>query len=410
MACGESDAPGIRSLPFRPRSNGGPPQAIRPRPAVPFETELRDPALASPGLRRPLIRTLRIGFVPLTDAAPLLVAEQLGLFDHVGLRVSLSAETAWAPLRDKLVFGALDAAQLLGPMPIALAAGLDGIGAGLAVTAGLGVNGNTLTLSRALALDLGRLAYPLAATRFAEVVRRRRRAVGRPLTIAVVFPYSSHNYLLRHWLASAGLDPDRDLRLVVVPPPLMPDRLRDGQIDGFCAGEPWGSAAAAEGAGRIVLGSGDIWPNHPEKVFAVTAAAQEAAPDDVIACTAALIAAARWLDDPANHAEAVEILRRRAFADLSTETLRAAFDGLAGSEVQAAPLRFLPASFPRREQAAWWLRQMRRWGHLPAGVSDAAALAPWRPDLWRAAAARLREAEPPAPPPPPADALTETQP
>jgi ABC-type nitrate/sulfonate/bicarbonate transport system substrate-binding protein len=382
----------------------------RPRSALLSEIALPDSPLAAPALSRARTRTLRIGFVPLTDAAPLLVAEALGLFDHVGLRVNLSAETAWAPLRDKLAFGALDAAQLLGPMPIALAAGLDGVQAPLAVTAGLGVNGNTLTLSRALLHDLGRIGYPLSAAAFAQGVRRRRRGASRPLTIAVVFPYSSHNYLLRHWLASAGLDPDRDLRLVVVPPPLMPDRLRDGQIDGFCAGEPWGSAAAAEGAGAIVLGSGDIWPNHPEKVFAVTAEGATAAPDDVTACTAALIAAARWLDDPANHTEAVEILRRRAFADLSAETLRAAFDGLAGNEVQAAPLRFLPATFPRRDEAAWWLRQMRRWGHVPAGVSDATALAPWRADLWRAAALRLRVAEPPAPPPPPADVLRETQP
>ena len=376
---------------------------------MPSETTLPDAPLAGPASLRPRTRTLRIGFVPLTDAAPLLVAEALGLFDHVGLRVSLSAESAWAPLRDKLAFGALDAAQLLGPMPIALAAGLDGVRAAVAVTAGLGVNGNTLTLSRSLLLDLHRAPFPLPAAAFAQALRRRRGA-ARPLTIAVVFPYSSHNYLLRHWLASGGIDPDRDLRLVVVPPPLMPERLREGRIDGFCAGEPWGSAAAAEGAGRIVLGSGDIWPNHPEKVFAVTAATLAAAPDDVTTCTAALIAAARWLDDPTNHAEAVEILRRRAFVDLSAETLRAAFDGLAGGEPQAAPLRFLPATFPRREQAAWWLRQMRRWGHLPAGVSDTAALAPWRADLWRAAALRLREAEPPAPPPPPAEDLTESQP
>lgn len=361
---------------------------------------------AAPALfRRTALRTLRIGFVPLTDCAPLLVAEELGLFDGVGLRVALSAETAWAALRDKLAFGALDAAHMLGPMPIALAAGLDGVRAPVTVAAGLGANGNTITLSRAL---LGRATPPLSPAGFAEALRRRRGGAGRPLTLAVVFPYSSHNYLLRHWLAAGGLDPDRDLRLVVVPPPLMPERLREGAIDGFCAGEPWGSAAVAEGAGGIALSSGDIWPNHPEKVLAFAAAAAEADPESAIACTAAVIAAARWLDDPANHAEAVEILRRRAFPALGAEVIRAAFDGTADGEPQAAPLRFQPATFPRRAEAAWWLRQMQRWGHIPAAVSDAAALAPWRTELWRAAAARLREAEPPAPPAPPLDTLTES--
>ena len=164
-----------------------------------------------------------------------------------------------------------------------------------------------------------------------------------------------------------------------------------------------GADGGPDGAGDAAKGDGGTPP-------AAAAEAATAAPDDVTACTAALIAAARWLDDPANHTEAVEILRRRAFADLSAETLRAAFDGLAGNEVQAAPLRFLPATFPRRDEAAWWLRQMRRWGHVPAGISAATALAPWRADLWRAAALRLRVAEPPAPPPPPADVLRETQP
>jgi ABC-type nitrate/sulfonate/bicarbonate transport system substrate-binding protein len=376
--------------------------------AADLSAPARRPAPARPSILRPALRTLRLGFMPLTDAAPLLVAQELGLFDGVGLRVSLSAEAAWAALRDKLAFGALDGAHLLGPMPIALAAGLDGMEAQATVAAGLGANGNTVTLSQALVREIGRFAPPLSARAFAAALRRRAAAGRPPVSLAVVFPYSSHNYLLRHWLASSGLDPDRDLRLTVVPPPLVAQRLQEGAIDGFCAGEPWGSQATALGAGTIALSSGDIWPNHPEKVLCFSAGTALRDPESAIACTAAVIAAARWLDAPENTVEAVEILRRRAFPGLGAPVVAAAFEGMAAGLPQAAPLRFRTATLPRRDQAAWWLRQMRRWGHLPASVPDATALASWRTDLWQAAAKRLRETEPPAPPPPPDDDLPET--
>ena len=372
-------------------------------PEAPSPMAPPDAPLARPALRRPALRTIRLGYVPLTDAAPLLVAEELGLFDSVGLRVALSAESAWAGVRDKLAFGALDAAQLLGPMPIALAAGLDGVKAQVTVAAGLGANGNTLTLSRPLAEAVGRFSAPLSAAAFAALVRRRAAAGRPPVTLAVVFAYSSHNYLLRWWLASGGLDPDRDLRLVVVPPPLCAQRLQDGSIDGFCAGEPWGSHAAALGAGSIVLSSGDIWPNHPEKVLAFAAGYALRDPESATACTAAIIAAARWLDEPENTAEAVHILQRRLFPQLGRADIAAAFQGMAQGLPQAAPLRFRTATLARRDQAAWWLRQMRRWGHIPPQVADATALSPWRQEIWRAAATRLREVEPPAPAPPPID-------
>ena len=176
-------------------------------------------------------------------------------------------------------------------MPIALAAGLGGVKARVTVGAGLGANGNTITLSNSLVQDLHRFARPLSAAAFAAVVRRRAEHGRPPLTLAVVFPFSSHNYLLRHWLASGGLDPDRDLRLTVVPPPIVAQSLLEGAIDGFCAGEPWGSHAAAIGAGRVALATGDIWPDHPEKVLAF----REGLPREAaVALTATGIAAARW--------------------------------------------------------------------------------------------------------------------
>ncbi len=361
------------------------------------------PARSATRRAGPGLRTLRLGFVPLTDAAPLLVAEALGLFDSVGLRVAISAEPGWAALRDKLAFGALDAAHLLGPMPIALAAGLDGVKAQVTVAAGLAVNGNTITVSQALADEIGPFRHPLSATAFAAAIRRRQGRGAPEVKMAVVFPYSSHNYLLRYWLAKGGLDPDRDLRLLVVPPPLVAGMLKDGVIDGFCAGEPWGTHAAMLGAGRIALATGDIWPNHPEKLLAIRTDYVEREPEPAAAATAAVIAAARWLDDPDNHPEAVKILRKRAFPGLSVESIAAAFAGRAMDTELRNPLRFRGATLPRREQAAWWLRQMRHWGHVPPYVTDADALAPWQDALWRAAANRLREAEPFAAPPIPDD-------
>ena len=316
--------------------------------------------------RRHPARLTRLGFVPLLDAAPLMVAEALGLFEAVGLNVAISVEPSWATLRDRLAAGALDGAHLLGPMPIALAAGLGGVQARLTIGCGLGRNGNTITLRPELAAR----------------VAARGAAALRGATLAVVFAFSSHNYLLRHWLAAAGLDPDRDLRLLVVPPPQMPAQLAAGHIDGFCAGEPWGSHAVALGAGRIALTTGDIWPDHPEKVLAFNAAWAHENRETAIAITAAVMAASRWLDDAQNAAEAARITRTRAFAHLPLETIATAL---------RQPFSFRAAAMPYAAEAGWWMGQMRRWGHLPEGAAAATLLDAWNTSLCRAAAARIGE-------------------
>ena len=352
--------------------------------------------------RRAPSRTLRIGFVPLTDAAPLLVAEALGFFDHLGLRVKLSAEPGWATLRDRLAFGELDAAHILGPMPIALAAGLGGVRADLVVAAGLGANGNTMTLSADLAEDIVGFAMPLQAQAFAQTIHARALKGLPKVTLAVVHPYSSHHYLLRHWLAEVGVDPDRDIRLTVVPPPLVAQHLAVGAIDGFCAGEPWGSHAAALGAGRIALSSGNIWPDHPEKLLVFRTDALTSHRENATAITAAVITATRWLEVPENRPEAIRILATRAFPTLARQTIAAALEGQAAGIALEHPLHFRDASLPRYHEAAWWARAMRRWGHLPRSVPDSTALAPWADDsLWRSAAERVGEPEPLASNPPP---------
>lgn len=352
---------------------------------------------------------LRIGYVPLTDAAPLIVADALGFFDAAGVRVALSPERSWATLRDKLAFGVLDGAHLLGPMVVALALGAGGLRRRLDVALRLGRNGNCLVLSHALAGAVGAFAPPLSAHAFAAALHARAEEGMPPPTLGVVFPHSSHNYLLREWLAAGGLDPDHDTRLVVVPPPQMARALSEGAIEGFCAGEPWGSHAVALGAGRHALSSGDIWPDHPEKVLAFAEGLAARLPEPVVAATAAVIEAQRWLSDPANRPAAVALLAERVFPQIAPATIAAGLAGVVaaapgGAAVPlAAPLGFDPDHPPCRAAAERWSAAMRRWGHLPEGAATDAAIAPWQPDLWHRAAARLARPIPSIAPQEPAE-------
>ncbi len=339
--------------------------------------------------------SLRIGFVTLTDAAPVIVADALGFFASRGVRVGLSPERSWAGLRDKLAFGALDGAHLLAPMAVALAAGAGGLRRRLDVTLRMSRNGNTFVLSHALANAVQGYATPLSARAFAAALQARAEDGMPPPTLGVVFPHSSHNYLVREWLASGGIDPDQDCRMVVVPPPQMARALAEGAIEGFCAGEPWGSHAVAVGAGRFAFTTGDIWPDHPEKVLAFAEGLAEREPDAVIVATAAVIEAQRWLTDPANLRDAVALLAERVFPTLATSTIAAVLAGQiaappGGVRVNLAfPTLFDPGTPPSSEWAARWFAAMRRWGHLPDTASEADARAPWRPDLWHRAAALL---------------------
>ncbi len=352
--------------------------------------------------------TLRLGYVPLTDAAPLLIAQEKGFFRRQGLAVSLTPAASWASLRDRIAFGLLDGAQMLSPMPIAATLGLGGVQTDLVVGATLGRNGNTITFGDALAGAVAAAAeadagVPAKAARMGRAlagVLAARRAAGLPVPVlAIVFPFSSHNYLTRHWLAEAGIDPERDVRLVVVPPPQVADALAAGAIDGFCAGEPWGSRAVDLRVGRILLATGDIWANHPEKVLALTAAAARDT-DRAAAVIAAVIAAGAWLDQPENRAEAAHILAR-ALPSVPEEVVGLALNGLLQAAPDSAPVaapRLIfsrnGASYPFPAHGAWWLSQMRRWEHVPEGTDETIIDRIWRPELWRRGAALIGEPVP----------------
>ncbi|MDZ7754193.1 MAG: nitrate ABC transporter ATP-binding protein [Gammaproteobacteria bacterium] len=352
------------------------------------------------GVRRLERPELRLGFVPLTDCAPLVVAKEKGFFLEQGLNVELSRENSWANIRDKVAVGLLDGAQMLAAMPLASNLGLAGSTPTVAAMS-LDLNGNGITVSSSLykrmaATGEPALDTPLGSGRaLRRVIDARREAGEGPLTFAMVFPYSSHNYLLRYWLAAAGIDPDRDLEIIVVPPPQMVSHLEAGLISGFSVGEPWNTMAVCNGLGRILATSHDIWNNHPEKVFGVSSAWAAANPNTLRAVVTALARACAWIDETENRPEVCQLLAKGRYVNAPREVLENSLLGtfrFAHDEAPVARPDFNvfsrhAATFPWRSHAVWFLTQMVRWGQVdrPVDLHRVAAMA-YRPEFYRLAA------------------------
>jgi NitT/TauT family transport system ATP-binding protein/nitrate/nitrite transport system substrate-binding protein len=323
---------------------------------------------------------LRLGFIALNDAAAMIVAHARGYFTAEGLEVSLSREVSWATMRDKIKVGALDGAHMLAPTALAITLGASG-GEPTPVLApfALNLNGPAITLSSRLAAVVGPGA---SADGLARLIARRRAEGASPLTLAVVFPFSAHNYLLRDWLARAGVDPDQDVRLTVAPPSRMTELLVGGVVEGFCVTEPWDTAAVAAGAGHIAVRGSQFWPRTPDKVFTVTEAWAGANPEALQALLRALLGAAAWADAAENRPVLAELLAETGYVGADRAVIEAS---LADMVFHADG-----ASAPAPVHAAWLATQMMRWGHIPADV-DIAALAArvYRPDLHAQAAAAL---------------------
>jgi nitrate/nitrite transport system substrate-binding protein len=336
---------------------------------------------------------LKVGFIPIIDCAPVVLAEELGAFERQGLEVEIRREVSWANVRDKLALGVLDASHILAPLPLAVTLGLSSVSVPLVSVMTLQANGNALTLSQSLWREMDETApdlvagghATLVAKALAAVVRKRASAGAAPVVLASVFPYSAQNYMVRLWLASAGLDPDRDVRLVVVPPPHTVAHLSGGLIDGYCVGEPWNQRAAVLGIGRIVLTGPDIWKGMPEKVLGTTEAWAEMNPLTLRALIKALLEACQWLDEPANRADAARVLSSPRYLNTPAEVIARTLD--------------LPdfhlfhrnhANFPWRSHADWFLQQMVRWGQCAPSIDiEAIANRVYRTDIFRAAAAEM---------------------
>ena len=341
-----------------------------------------------------------VGFVPLLDCALLVAAHEKGFAAQQGLRLRLVREVSWANVRDRVTVGHFDAAQMLGPMVLASALGLmPGEEPCVAVTA-LGVGGNAVTLSTLLWQQM--LAHGAAAGARPEVQARALAAVvaaqslagAPPLTLAMVFPFSSHNYQLRDFLALGGIDAERDVRLVVAPPPLLVEAIRTGQVDGFCVGEPWGSLAVNAGLGAIVALGSEIWPRPPEKVLGMRAAWLERHPDVVAALVRAIAVAGDWAGAPANRKELARLLAQPRYVGAPAPLLESALHCELVMEPGGEPVRrdgfFIldrDSTRPRAGDAVMLLERMQRCGQLPADAALAEAAGSFRADVHAAALA-----------------------
>src|SRR5579863_6100714 len=287
---------------------------------------------------------LHIGFIPLIDAAALIVAVDKGFAAAEGLDVTLVREVSWSNVRDKLNIGLFDAAHLLAPVAIASSLGLGHIKVPIAAPFNLSLNGNAITVSSALhtaimaELDGDRFDPMASALALSRVVATRRKRGAEPLTFGMTFPFSTHNYQLRLWMAAGGINPDEDVRLVVLPPPYMVDSLASRQVDGFCVGAPWNSLAVELGIGRIVHFGSDIIARAPEKVLAVRASWAENRPDVLGRLLRAISRAADFINDPANLDEVAGLLAAPNRLGVVSELVRATIEGKLRSNL-AGPRR-----------------------------------------------------------------------
>jgi two-component system, oxyanion-binding sensor len=335
---------------------------------------------------------LRIGFIPLVDCAPLAVADAFGMFAAEGLKVTLIREVSWANIRDKVQAQLLDAAHMLGPMLLAASLGVGGERTPMVAPMALNRNGSAITVSNALATEMRRAdpermtTRPCTARPLARVVEQRLATGAPPPVLAAVFPYSMHAYELRYWLAEAGIDPDRDVRLLFIPPSRMAARLRSGEIDGFCVGAPWNAVAEAAGSGEILIRAREFWPSGPDKVLGMTSTFAEREPDVVQALLRTLLRAAAWVDRPENRDDVAELLAAPSYVGEPAMLLRRSLV----DSPDALVFHRGAANFPWVSHAAWFLAQMRRWGQLGADVDiPTAAAGVYRPDLCRLAAERV---------------------
>ncbi len=291
--------------------------------------------------------TVRIGFLPLVDAALLVAAREEGFAEQEGLTLELVREVSWANLRDRLSVGMLDAAQMLAPAAIATTLGLGHSRASMAAPLLLNMNGNSITLSSALFEEMSAAADgPLAdvgaaVAAFAEVVKRRMRKGAEPPVLASVFPFSMHMLLIGEFLRRGGLKAGEDVPLVVLPPSFMAASLAAGQIDGFCAGEPWNALAVEAGSGAVVALGVDLIADAPEKLLVLRAAEVDRCQETAIALTRAVLAAARWAEDPMARRRLAERLSRTHYLDAPATMIEAILAG--GIEVGAGrPARVAP--------------------------------------------------------------------
>ena len=334
---------------------------------------------------------LSIAFLPLTDSAVLIAARERGFAAEQGIDLQLVRSTSWATSRDRLVYGQVQAAHMLAPLAVAVTLGLSQSPVRLAAPFKLNLNGNALVMASAFTAALepniaARVADPLATAHdFAAAIGLYHR---KPV-IGVVHRFSSHALSLRYWLAVAGVDPDRDVSLRVLPPSLMVEAMRAREIDGFIAGAPWPTVALESGVAEPVALGARIWQRGVEKVLAFRADWLEGNAGVVDRLLAALSAAAAWCDEPDHRESLAALLAEPRYLDLSADLI---LPGLAGEVGQGANAQDRmvfhrdAAAFPWRSQAEWIYAQLVRWGMAEASEDNRLRAAEvFRSDIYRRA-------------------------
>ncbi len=340
---------------------------------------------------------LTLGFLPLVDACLPILAREHGFAEEEGLSLRLVKDMSWATVLDRLLYGHSDAAHMVAPLAIATTLGRGRPAQPLSVPFVLGLNGNAITMRPELAARLvppGGLGDPVVAGAALKRVAEERLAQGAPLRFGVVHRYSSHNYMLRYWLAACGVRPDRDVEIATVAPPFCADALEAGEVDAICVGEPWNSVAVERGVGRIALFTAQIWRRGVEKVLALREPVLEARRSEVEALIRALVRTGKHFVDPENWDTNAAILARSEYLDASPELIRHAISDHLPLEHGGAPVHFPDfmfqyreaANFPWVSQAAWLYTQMVRWDGVDFDSADASRAARvFRPDIYRSA-------------------------
>ena len=366
---------------------------------------------------------LKLGFIKLTDMAPLAVAYEKGFFEEEGLYVTLEAQANWKVLLDRVIDGQLDGAHMLAGQPIGATLGV-GTKAEVVTAFSMDLNGNAITVSNDVWQKMlpqlakgsdGKPKHPISATALKPVIASYKEQ-GKSFNFGMVFPVSTHNYELRYWLAAGGIHPgfyapakgdnsgqlQGDVLLSVTPPPQMPATLESGTINGYCVGEPWNQAAVAKGIGVPVITDEQVWRNNPEKVFGVTKAFADQYPNTHIHLIKALIRAAYWLDanNNANRLDAVNIISRPNYvgadAKVIANSMTGTFEYEKGDKRPASDFNVFfrhHATYPYYSDAIWYMTQMRRWGQIAEAKPDSwyaeMAKKVYRPDVYALAAKEL---------------------
>lgn len=340
---------------------------------------------------------ITIGFLPLVDACLPILAREHGFAEQEGLDLRLVRDMSWATVLDRLLYGHTHAAHLVAPLALAVTLGRGRPAQNLSVPFVLGLNGNAVTMRPDLAARVGtsgQLGDPVRVGAALKAAAQERLAAGNPLRFGVVHRYSSHNYMLRYWLAASGILPDRDVEITTVAPPFCADALEAGEVDAICVGEPWNSVAVERGAGEIVIATAQIWRRGVEKVLALRESVLEERRDAVEALIRALVKAGRHFIDPENWDANAAILARPEYLDGNPLLIRRAISDrmllARGGEVVHYPDFMFQyreaANFPWISQAEWLYTQMVRWDGMKFDPADAACAARvFRPDVYRSA-------------------------